>query len=147
MAFQDCICFQMGKTVRKVSKAYREEIAHYGLTHGQFFMLVAVMEEEGLLPSELAEKIAQDRPTTTGLLDRLAKDGWVERRPDARDRRTLRIFLTPHARKHRESVMKLFEDTNRRFVNRFTTQEWSQMQSFLSRLEQNEEDIIPRKAT
>ena len=135
MAFQDCICFQMGRTVRKVTKAYRDEITHYGLTHGQFFMLVAVMEEEGLLPSELAKKIAQDRATTTGLLDKLEKDGWVERRIDKRDRRTLRIYLTPHGKKHRRSIMRLFEETNQRFINRFSPQEWDQMQSYLSRLE------------
>lgn len=35
------------------------------------------MEEEGLLPSELAEKTAQDRAAITGLLDRLEKDGWL----------------------------------------------------------------------
>ena len=135
MTFQECICFQLGKAARKVSKEYREEIAHYSLTHGQFFMLVAVMEEEGLLPSELAEKIAQDRAATTGLLDRLENDGWIERKMDRQDRRSLRIYLTPKAKKHRESIMKLFEETNRKFVNRFTDQEWDQMQSFLSRLE------------
>lgn len=135
MAFKDCICFQMGKTVRKVTRAYRDEIAHYGLTHGQFFMLVAVMEEEGLLPSELAEKIAQDRATATGLLDRLENDGWVERRTDKKDRRTLGIYLTSHAKEHRESIMKLFEETNQKLINRFTPQEWDQMQSFLMRLE------------
>jgi len=135
MAFQDCICFQMGRAVRKVTKAYRDEITHYGLTHGQFFMLVAVMEDEGLLPSELAEKVAQDRATTTGLLDRLEKDGWIERKMDKQDRRSLRIYLTDHAKKHRKSIMKLFEETNRKFINRFTPQEWMQMQSFLSRLE------------
>jgi DNA-binding MarR family transcriptional regulator len=134
MAFQDCICFQLGKALRKVSRAYREEIAHYGLTHGQFFMLVAVMEEEGLLPSELAEKIAQDRATTTGLLDRLEKDGWIERRMDMQDRRSLRIFLTPHARRRRGAVMGLFEETNRKFISRFTREEWEDMQSFLGRL-------------
>jgi len=61
----------MGKAVRKVAKAYREKPAAYGPAHGQFFMLVAIMEEEGLLPSELSETTAQDRATTTGLLDRL----------------------------------------------------------------------------
>lgn len=135
MAFQDCICFQMGRAVRKVTKAYRDEITHYGLTHGQFFMLVAVMEEEGLLPSELAAKIAQDRATTTGLLDKLENDGWIERKTDKSDRRTLKIYLTPHARKHREAIMKLFEETNQKFINRFSKKEWAQMQSFLSRLE------------
>lgn len=135
MAFQDCICFQMGKAIRKVTRAYREEIAHYGLTHGQFFMLVAVTDNEGLLPSELADKTAQDRPTTTGLLDRLEKDGWITRKMDKKDRRTLRVYLTPHAKKHRGAIMKLFEDTNQKFLNRFSQQEWGQMQSFLGRLE------------
>ncbi len=71
MVFHDCICFRLGKAVRKVSKAYRKEIAPYGLTHVQFFMMAAIMEADGLLPSELADKTAQDRATTTGLLHRL----------------------------------------------------------------------------
>ena len=136
MMFEDCICFRMGKAVRKVTKAYREEITSFGLTHGQFFMLVAIMEEEGLLPSELAEKTAQDRATTTGLLDRLENDGWIERKMDTKDRRSLRIFLTAHGTKHRVNIMKLFEETNKKFLNRFSQQEWAQMQSFLCRLEQ-----------
>ena len=95
MSFQNCICFRLGKTARKVTRAYREEIATYGLTHGQFFLIVAIIEQEGLLPSELAEKTFQDRPTITGLLDRLEKDAWIERRPDPSDRRSLRIYLVP----------------------------------------------------
>ncbi|HOC76692.1 MAG TPA: MarR family transcriptional regulator [Deltaproteobacteria bacterium] len=140
MVFHDCICFRMGKAIRKVTKAYRGKLTGYGLTHGQFFMLVAIMEEEGLLPSELAEKTAQDRATTTGLLDRLEHDGWIERQMDRQDRRSLRIFLTPHAKKHRKPIMKLFEETNQHFLNRFTKQEWDQMQSFLCRLEREEQE-------
>lgn len=136
MMFEDCICFRMGKAVRKVTKAYRENITSFGLTHGQFFMLVAIMEEEGLLPSELADKTAQDRATTTGLLDRLENDGWIERINDKKDRRSLRIFLTPHGKKHRTEIMKLFEETNQQYLNRFSRREWEQMQSFLRRLEQ-----------
>ena len=109
MPFQDCLCYRLGKRAKKVTKAYREEIASYGLTHGQFFVIVAIMEEEGLLPSELAEKTAQDRPTITGLLDRLDKEGWIERKPDENDRRSLKVYLTPYAKKHRESILKLFE--------------------------------------
>jgi MarR family transcriptional regulator, organic hydroperoxide resistance regulator len=136
MVFHDCICFRLGKAVRKVTRAYREEIASYGLTHGQFFMVVAIMDEEGMLPSELADKTAQDRSTTTGLLDRLENDGWVERKTDQKDRRTLRIFLTPKARELREPILKLFKETNQAYLDRFTPQEWDQMQSFLCRLEQ-----------
>jgi len=136
MPFEDCLCHRLGKTARKVSKAYRDEIAGYKLTHGQFFVIVAIMEEEGLLPSELADKTSQERATITGLLDRLAKDGWIERIPDDMDRRSLRIYLTDYARQHRGAILKLFEKTNHKFLSRFTHAEWCQMQGFLNRLEQ-----------
>lgn len=143
MLFKDCICFQLGKTVRQVSKAYRKEITSYKLTHGQFFMMVAIMEEEGLLPSALADKTSQDRATITGLLDRLEKDRWIERRSDKNDRRSLRIFLTPHARDKKEDILKLFQATNQKFLNCFTQEEWDQMQNFLDRLDQcNESELV-----
>ena len=142
MLFKDCICFQLGKTVRHVTKAYRKEISRHKLTHGQFFMMVAIMEEEGQLPCELADKTSQDRATTTGLLDRLEKDGWIERRADPDDRRSLRIFLTQHGRNNKKNLLKLFEETNQKFLNCFTKEEWSQMQNFLSRLDHcNESDL------
>jgi DNA-binding MarR family transcriptional regulator len=136
MPFDDCLCHQLGKTVRKVSKAYRDEIAAYKLTHGQFFVIVAIMEEQGLLPSELAEKTSQDRATITGLLDRLAKDGWIERRADEIDRRSLRIYLTHYGNQNKDAILELFEKTNQKFLSCFTGEEWCQMQGFLDRLEQ-----------
>ena len=134
MVFEDCICFRLGKTVKQVSRVYRKAISRYRLTHGQFFMMVAILEQEGLLPSELARKTAQDRATTTGLLDRLEKDDWIERRPDPDDRRSLKIFLTPRAEKHKAGILSLFEQTNQKFLNCFTPDEWSRMQTFLTRL-------------
>ncbi len=136
MVFNDCVCFRLGKTVRRVSKAYRQQISQYNLTHGQFFMMVAVMEQEGLLPSELAEKTCQDRATITGLLDRLEKDGWIERRADQGDRRSLRIFLTPHGRACKKEIQALFESTNQKFIDCFSKEEWSTMKNFLTRLDQ-----------
>ena len=135
MTFEDCICFRLGKAARKVTRAYREEIASYGLTHGQSFLLVAIMEREGLLPSELAERTSQERPTITGLLDRLEKEGWVERRADPKDRRALRIYLGSRGKARRVELLTLFEETNQKFLDRLSVAEWNQMQSFLVRLE------------
>lgn len=135
MPFEKCICFQLGKALRQITREYRQEISALKLTHGQFFMIVAIMEEDGLLPSELASKTAQDRATTTGLLDRLEKDGWVERKHDVNDRRSLRIYLTTFAKKQREAVLNLFEETNQKFLDRYNQDEWKQMQTFLNRLE------------
>jgi DNA-binding MarR family transcriptional regulator len=138
MIFNDCICFQLGAVGRKITRYYKDRIASLGLTHGQFFMLVALYDEDGLLPSQLAEKTALDRPTTTGLLDRLERDGWIERRLDPSDRRVLRIHLTPKALREREAILPIFEQTNSQFLSRFSEDEWTLFQSFLRRLENDE---------
>jgi len=146
MVFQDCICFQLGRLTRKITRYYRDKISAFGLTHGQFFMLVAIFEEDSLLPSQLAEKTALDRPTTTGLLDRLERDGWIERQPDSNDRRALRIHLSFKARalrihlsfkaeKNRNSILSIFDEINSQFVNRYSKEEWRQLQSLLQKLE------------
>jgi MarR family transcriptional regulator, organic hydroperoxide resistance regulator len=135
MIFKDCMCFQLGAVSRKITRYYKERIAPLGLTHGQFFMLVALLDEDGALPSHLADKTAMDRPTTTGLLDRLERDGWIERRLDVSDRRTLRVHLTPKALEERETILTIFKEINGRFMQRFSPSEWEQFQSFLTRLD------------
>jgi MarR family transcriptional regulator, organic hydroperoxide resistance regulator len=137
MIFKDCICFQLGAVGRKITRFYKDRIATLALTHGQFFILVALFEENSILPSQLAHKTALDRPTITGLLDRLERDGWIERRLDPQDRRTLRIQLTPKALQEREAIMSIFEDTNSQFIQRFSPEEWALFQGFLKRLEES----------
>ncbi len=138
MIFKDCICFRLGAVSRKITRHYKDGISPFGLTHGQFFMLVALLEEDGVQPSQLADKTALDRPTITGLLDRLERDGWVERRLDPNDRRTLRVHLTPKALAEREDLLALFETINGQFLRRFSETEWAQFQSFLNRLDAGE---------
>jgi MarR family transcriptional regulator for hemolysin len=47
--------------------------------------------------SELASRLSVEAPTMARLLDRLAADGWIERRADANDRRVKTIHLLPKA--------------------------------------------------
>ncbi len=141
MLFKDCICFQLGALSRKITRTYKDSVASMGLTHGQFFMLIVLYEEDGLLPSQLADKAALDRPTTTGLLDRLERDGWIERRSDRTDRRTVRVHLTPKALEQRAAILATYEQINGHFLQKYSDEEWQQLQSLLGRLEEGEETL------
>ncbi len=138
MLFKECLCFQFASLSRSISRSYRERIAPYGLTQAQFFMLIALYEENGTLPSRLAEKTHLDRPTVTGLIDRLERDGWVERRLDPEDRRSLRIFLTPKAMEHRQDLLAVYDEVNGFFLQKFSPEEWQRFQEFLGRLRDDE---------
>lgn len=140
MLFQDCLCFQLASISRSMARHYRERIAPYGLTHTQFFLLIALYEEEGAPLSALAEKTRLDRPTVTGLVDRLERDGWAVRQPDLNDRRSYRVFLTPKAQDHREALMHIYKDVNGRLLERFGEEEWTRFRTLLERLG-GEEDV------
>jgi MarR family transcriptional repressor of emrRAB len=67
-----------------------------GLSQGGFLTLVVLNRDPKmeLTPSELSEKIGVTRATMTGLLDTLAKDGYIERLQHRGDRRKLLVRLT-----------------------------------------------------
>lgn len=71
-----------------------EHLAPLGLTTMQFSTLVALNEHPGLDATRLAALINFDRPTLTGVLDRLEAKGLLVRKPDPNDRRARALFLT-----------------------------------------------------
>ena len=59
---------------------------------GADLAVLDVLHREGpLTPTELARRTRTHLATMTGVLRRLERDGWVERRPDAADRRSVHI--------------------------------------------------------
>ncbi len=116
MLFKDCLCFQVGRAARKMSKITREKVAPYGLTTTQFFLLTALYEEDGIFISVLARKVALDKATLTGMLDRLERDGLTERRADPEDRRAIRIHLKEKAERLRDELTELYHENNGMFL-------------------------------
>ena len=52
-----------------------------------------------------------DRASAGRMIDRMEKNGWVERRPDAADRRINRLHLTGDARKVHADMWAIAEAT------------------------------------
>jgi len=93
---------QTNKAMVKVAKLYRgaqaELLADLGLHPGQDVLLWSLGQEpEGLLVSELAERLGIESPTVTRTLARLESGGWFVREQVPGDRRAVRIRLTAHA--------------------------------------------------
>src|ERR1700751_3845862 len=84
--------------------------AKLGVTRAQWAVLVRLDRFEGLKQSELAEMLDLQPITLTRLLDRLCDSGLIERRPDPKDRRAKRLFLTPAARPLLERLVDFSEE-------------------------------------
>ncbi|MBI5440411.1 MAG: MarR family transcriptional regulator [Deltaproteobacteria bacterium] len=106
-----------------MARVYRERLDPFGLTQPQFFLLIALYECDGVPVTALAEKVALDKSTLTGLLDRMERDGLVERTAAPGDRRALRIRLSAKAQALRPELTAIYEQTNSWFLSRLTDAE------------------------
>jgi MarR family transcriptional regulator for hemolysin len=83
----------------RLLKTYADQQARqFGISHAQWAVLARLDRTEGLKQSELAELLDLQPISLTRLLDRLAANGLIERKPDPTDRRANRLYLTPAAR-------------------------------------------------
>lgn len=88
----------LGFIVHDVARMMRWEFDRragaIGLTRSQWSVLAHLLRANGMQQKELAEQMDITAITLTGLLDRMERDGWVERRADPDDRRAKRVYLT-----------------------------------------------------
>ncbi len=74
--------------------AMNDELAAHGITFRQFEVLAWLSRERELSQSDLAERMRIEAPTLVGVLDRMERDGWIQRVPDETDRRRKLIRAT-----------------------------------------------------
>jgi MarR family transcriptional regulator for hemolysin len=91
-----------GYLVKDVSTLWREIIDRrlepLGLSAARWQPLVVLYRADGpLTQSMLATALEIEAPTLVRLLDRLNRDGWIERRQCPQDRRAHHVVLTPRA--------------------------------------------------
>ncbi len=91
---EDCIAFLAGKAAQQMARRAREKLAAWGVTPAQYAVLRVLWDEDGQAGAAIGARLAIDGATITGVIDRLACTGLLERRADEGDRRVHRLFLT-----------------------------------------------------
>src|SRR5690606_5627308 len=91
---QDSIGFVVNDVARMMLREFDRQAIDLGLTRSQWQVLAYLLREDGQQQKQLADQMDLTAITLTGLLDRLERDGWVERRNDPSDRRAKRVYLT-----------------------------------------------------
>jgi len=90
--------FLLAKAYQRACALFKEEFDSYDLTPQQFGILAFLWIEDGLSQTELSTRSQIDRTTMGGIVDRLEKEGLVERFNHPDDRRAFQVFLTPRGK-------------------------------------------------
>ena len=132
----------------KVSKDLRydltKELTLYELTTSQWAVIKRLhIEEESeseltmRTAVEIAEKLDLDKPTVSGIVNRLYEKGLLRKEPHPNDKRATVLFLTP---KTKELIPKLEFISNRvideSLIN-FSTEEKTMFLRLLSKMDSN----------
>jgi DNA-binding MarR family transcriptional regulator len=107
------------------------------LTGTQAWVLSALMEEEGVIQGDLAQKLGIRAVTLGGLVDRMESKHWVERRPDEKDRRAKRIWLTPGGRKLEKRINQCLRRVHDIAIGDLPGERVDQLDDTLSRVRAN----------
>jgi len=115
--------FLLAKAYQRACALFKEEFDRYDITPQQFGLLAFLWNEDGLSQSELSGRSQIDRTTMGGIIDRLEKEGLVERRHHPEDRRAYQVFLTPRGKSREEELSALAGQVIRKVTAHLTGEE------------------------
>lgn len=99
-------------TFRAFARSLEQRIVAHGVTIGQWRFLRELWREDGITQRELSERLSMREPSTVAAVRSLEAAGLVRRVRDDVDRRKIRIYLTPRARRLRKPLLGHVRDVN-----------------------------------
>lgn len=108
-----------------------------GLYQGQPPVLRELWKHEGLTQTQLASVLKVTPATTTKMLQRMEKAGFVHRKPDVQDQRVSRVYLTEMGRAVQNEVENVFKALDAETFANITAEEQVVLHRLLLRIREN----------
>lgn len=108
----------------------------HGVTRREWGVVAQLYGHEGLLPSELADRMRRDRARTSRALTALLRKGLIERVTLPHDRRSARVSLTQTGRQLYEVLMPQVQAINAQLASVLSADEAAAFDDVLERLRQ-----------
>ncbi|MCG8347746.1 MAG: MarR family transcriptional regulator [Chloroflexales bacterium] len=131
---EDSLGYLMNYVAKLFARAHTTCLEQHDVTLGQWAVLLFLWAEDGLTQTELSRHVAIEDATMVRTIDRMERDGLVQRVRNARDRRQLNIFLTDKGRSLRDVLVPCALTVNATALQGFTDEEQHQLAGFLRRI-------------
>ncbi|MEC9359718.1 MAG: MarR family transcriptional regulator [Pseudomonadota bacterium] len=135
--------FRAGFLVHDVSRLRRtvfdQRLKHLHVTRSQWWVLTNLSRHdgEGFSQIELARLLEVGKVTLGGLIDRLEKNGLVERVPDKEDRRSKRVVMSQKGADLLHKLEAIATVVNAESMIGVSPEEEEQLVSILARIKHN----------
>lgn len=100
-----CVCFITNKVGKMMADEFNERLMKLGVTRVQWIAMYYLLKHEKLSQKELGEKMNIKESTVARLIDRMEKEGYIERIKDNEDRRITYLYLSEDGKKRIEELL------------------------------------------
>jgi DNA-binding MarR family transcriptional regulator len=107
-----CLCLHAQRAARALARRFDVALKPYGLTNGQFSLLMSLNRPEPPPMGPVANLLAMDRTTLTAALKPLERRGLLTVEPDPKDKRGRRLRLTAAGTALLSSAVPVWESTH-----------------------------------
>jgi MarR family transcriptional regulator, organic hydroperoxide resistance regulator len=130
----------LGNVVRVLRARVDRALQRSGLRLGQYQVLRHLWDDDGLTPREIADRLTVEMPTVTRTVQRMVRDGLVERQAHPDDARSVRIYLTKRGSDLRPQLAEIISEQTERALRGFAPQERAAFVHMLERITENSKD-------
>jgi DNA-binding MarR family transcriptional regulator len=108
-----CLCLHVQRAARALARRFDEVLRPFGLTNGQFSLLMSLNRPKPPAMGAVASLLAMDRTTLTAALKPLERRGLVKVTADPQDRRSRLMTLTGKGSRLLAEAVPVWERTHR----------------------------------
>ena len=123
MKLQDCINFLLTNAQNTVFIYFKHELHDLDVTPIQYATLKCLWEQDGQMPSQLAETLCLDSSTVTGILGRLEDKKLLTRDFSTEDRRRVIVHLTAEGKALEGPVNEIITRLNNEVTSGLTQED------------------------
>lgn len=135
------IGYILHKVAMLAKSNFSNKLNDIGITPAQFSVLKVIhyCQEDNInsSPASIADCLEIDRPTASGIIDRLEAQGWVKRLDNPIDKRSFIIIATEKAVNKFEEIEAISCESFTTMVSGFTQEEIVSLRNLLLRVKAN----------
>lgn len=141
----------LGILIKLTSKSFEKAVdvelrEKFGLTAGQGKILISLALQEGQSQKEISNAVFLDGSTLVPIIDKMENNGFVVRKPNPKDRRNYKIYLTSKSKVLIDSLVKCVLDIRRVATQNISESQLNTTKKVLKQLIANTEQYITKKS-
>src|SRR5689334_6331936 len=139
----------LGLAIKNASKSLERALdvelrGQYGLSGGQWKVILSLSIQNGLSQKDLAEKIFVDSTTLVPIIDAMEKKGLVERRTDPKDRRNNNVFLTAKSEPFVDPIVEIILRMRKIFFKNISENDLESTKNTLKKITVNADSYLAK---